>query len=112
MMSEDDRFARLAVNIDSKPCMRFQQEAFLTVEHLIRARDKYSNLISSFDEYSFVPVVDLDMHIEHLRDLQAKIVTTLFNLDRVTEMIEESERYNKHKELFKKSRNQYVFKEK
>jgi hypothetical protein len=110
MMSEDDRFAQLAINLDAKPCMRFQQEAFLTVEHLIRARDKYSNLIASFDEFSFTPVVDLDMHIEHLRDLQAKIVTTLFNLDRVTEMIEGSERYIKHKDLFKKTRNQYVFK--
>jgi|GWRWMinimDraft_12_1066020.scaffolds.fasta_scaffold04395_2 hypothetical protein len=109
LMNEDDRFAKLAINLDAHPCMRFQQESFLAIEHLIRSRDKYSNLIASFDEYSFTPVVDLDMQIEHLRDLQSKIVKSLFNLDRVVEMIESSERYIKNKELFQKLPNQYVF---
>ena len=111
MMTDEDRFAQFALNLNSRPCIRFQQEASMTIEHLIRARNNYSNLIASFDEFSFTPVMDLDMQIEHLRELHSKIVTTLYNLDRVSEMIEGSERFKKHKDQFKKIRNQYVFKD-
>ena len=107
-MSSDDRFAKVAINLEAVPCLRFFQEATLATEHLTRMRDEYSWLLGGFKEFNSYPLLNLIDQITALRELHADILKNLYNLDRVSEIIKSTDRYKKNKQRFHVPKKSYA----
>ena len=107
-LDSDDRFAKLAINLESQSCLRFYQESAMTTEHLVRARDNYSWLMGSFPEFNVYPLLELDGQITAMREIQASILRNLYNLERVSEMIKSTNRYQKNKSRFQQPKKTYA----
>jgi len=92
-VNEEDRLIDFEDNLDSPHCLRNYHQGVLHLAFLTRATAEFGELIGQFDEFNFDHVMRLIDLKRELHRILMKISTQLYNLERISNLIKETNRY-------------------
>jgi hypothetical protein len=92
-INEEDRLIDFEDNLDSNPSLRNYHQSALHMAFLSKATTDFGGLIGRFDEFNFEHVMRLLDLKRELYRVMMKISIQLYNLERISKMIKETNRY-------------------
>lgn len=95
-MNEEDRLIDFEDSLDSPHCLRNYHQGALHMTFLTKTCSEFGELIGQFDEFNFDHVVRLLDLKRELQRVLMKISTQLYNLERISKLIKESNRYKNY----------------